>query len=189
MSRTRRSLRGLLWLLAGGAAFGSCTCNRELPPPPERVERQGGFAAALPTPRRTTSQVLAARVTPIIPTVPSTGETPTPGAVGLPEDFPADVPVFRDAEAFAVQNLAGNARNVLFHANAEPKEIFAYYRDAMRDQGWNVAQEYQQKDQSFLSFRKGRTITNMTVAKDPRTGKQIIAIMYYEEEELPFPEF
>ena len=29
----------------------------------------------------------------------------------------------------------------------------------------------------------------MTIAKDPRTGKQLIAIMYYKEEPLPFPEF
>jgi hypothetical protein len=29
----------------------------------------------------------------------------------------------------------------------------------------------------------------MTIAKDPRTGKQIVAMMYYDEEDLPFPEF
>ncbi len=189
MGRTKRLLRFLVWLSIGGVAFGSCTCNRGLPPPPERSERRGGFAAALPTPRQTTGQVLVARATAIVPTLPPTGETPTPGATGLPEDFPADVPIFRDAEAFAVQNLAGKARNVLFRASAEPTEIFAYYRETMRNEGWNVTQEYQGKDQSFLSFRKGKMITNVTVAKDPRTGKQVIAVMYYEEEELPFPEF
>ena len=59
----------------------------------------------------------------------------------------------------------------------------------MQTKGWDVTQEYQNKEQSFLSFKKGKTITNMTIAKDPRTGKQIVAIMYYEEEDLPFKEF
>jgi hypothetical protein len=32
-------------------------------------------------------------------------------------------------------------------------------------------------------------ITNLTISKDPKTGRQVVAIMYYEEEDLPFPEF
>ena len=55
----------------------------------------------------------------------------------------------------------------------------------MSGDGWNVFQEYQHKNQSFVSFRKGKMINNMTVAKDPRTGKQIVAVMYYEEQPLP----
>ena len=46
------------------------------------------------------------------------------------------------------------------------------------------------REQSFLSFKKGNTVTNMSVSKDPKTGKPKIAVvMYYDEEPLPFPEF
>ncbi len=183
-------IRSMSMVMLGGMLLGSCTCHRTLPEAPTQPERRsGGFGAALPTKAQVAKPAVAPRLTPVVPTSSPVGETPTPGAVSLPADFPQDVPVFKDAEAFAVQQLAGDAHNVLFHVDADAPEIFNYYRDNMRTEGWNVTQEYQHNNQSFLSFRKGDTITNMTVSKDPRTGKQIIAIMYYEEKPLPFPEF
>ena len=178
----------LVVMLSGSLPFAAWTCNRDVPEPPKQIARRRGFGALSGT-RRRPEHVRAATITPGKPTLPAAGETPTPETVGLPENFPEDIPVFRDAEVMAVQELAGDARNVLFYADAETVEIFTYYRDTMSGDGWNVFQEYQAKDQSFLSFRKGKMITNMTVAKDPRTGKQIVAIMYYEEQPLAFPEF
>jgi hypothetical protein len=29
----------------------------------------------------------------------------------------------------------------------------------------------------------------VTIVKDPNSGRRVVAVMYYEEEELPFPEF
>ena len=175
------------------APFASCTCHRDISEPPKRVERETGFSAlpgARKPPRRHAPEPpLAVRVTPGVQTLPPAAAVPTAAVATLPDDFPEDVPVLEGTEVMAVQELAGNARNVLFQADAEPAEIFVYYRDEMRGEGWNVTQEYQRNDQSFLSFRKGQMITNVTVARDPRTGKRIVAIMYYEEEELAFPEF
>lgn len=167
---------------------GSCTCHRDLPQPPAPAERRSGFSADLPTPKGSPGKQLAKVVTPVRPT-PEPAETPTVGTAELPEDFPKDIPVMEGFEPFAVQDLAAGAKNVLFHSEAEPPAIFQHYRDDMQTNGWNVTQEYQNKDQSFLSFKKGKTITNMTIARDPRTGKQIVAMMYYEEDDLPFPEF
>jgi hypothetical protein len=187
-------LRGLLFVLALGSSLGSCTCHRDLPEPPQAEKRAPGFQAALPTrrgPDRPGGEVLVARATPreTPPTVSLPAETPTAGLTDLPEDFPEDIPIFKDAKPFAVQELAGNAKNVILQVNADAPEVFTYYKSNMETQGWNVTQEYAQKHQSFLSFKKGQMITNMTIAKDPRTGKQLIAIMYYEEQPLPFPEF
>jgi hypothetical protein len=124
------------------------------------------------------------------PTLPPAADTPTPGGVvELPDDFPEDVPVFEKAEPFAVQNVAQNGRTVLFHADAEPKVVFGFYKESMEKSGWDMTQDYQTKHQSFLSFKKGSTVTNVTIAKDAKTGKQVIALMYYEEPELSFPEF
>jgi hypothetical protein len=112
-----------------------------------------------------------------------------PEEVELPENFPDDVPIFEGSELYGVQNLAQGAKNVLFQTDGEVPKVFDFYKDSMRGEGWNVYQEYQQEGQSFLKFTKGKMTTNMTVAEDPKTGKRIIAVMYYEEEELPFPEF
>jgi hypothetical protein len=187
-------LRGLLFVSALGLGLGSCTCHREVPTPPQAEKRAPGFQAALPTkrgPDRPDPGELVSRASPrqAPPTVPPPAETPTVTAAELPADFPEDIPLFKDAKPFAVQELAGNARNVILQVDAEAPEVFSYYKGNMETEGWDVTQEYEQKHQSFLSFRKGDMITNMTIAKDPRTGKQLIAIMYYKEEPLPFPEF
>jgi hypothetical protein len=107
----------------------------------------------------------------------------------IPDDFPTDVPVFKGAEVFGVQNLAAGAKNVLFHTDGDVPEVFKFYKDSMSGDGWDVKQEYEQGSQSFLSFEKDNMITNMTVARDPQTGKQVIAVMYYKQQPLPFEEF
>lgn len=184
----------LLIVAIGSMPFSSCTCFRDAPELPKHAQRRSGFGAALPTARalpdkRLPEGVPMARVTPVQPALPPSVDAGSQEPAGLPENFPPDIPVIENAEVFAVQELPGNAKNVLFLADAEPPEIFVYYRDTMKEEGWNVTQQYEHKDQSFLSFRKGKMITNMTVSVDPKTGKRIVAVMYYEEEPLPFPEF
>jgi hypothetical protein len=175
----------------GVLPFSSCTCHRDTPEPPTRlVQRTPGGFGAMGTPRKPLvppeGEITPREVEPAAaPTLPAT----TPEAVRLPDDFPADVPVFEGSEVMAVQQLANNARSVIFNVQAEAPQVFTFYKDSMQGKGWDVAQEYQAKEQSFLSFKKGKTITNMSVTKDPKSGKRIIAIMYYEEEDLPFPEF
>ena len=184
-----RIFQYLILALAGGLAFSSCTCHRDAEEANQDLARAVPTrrAASLPTrPHPAVSQVEVPTV--VVPTAPPV-PVPTQGEVSLPNDFPSDVPVFKDAKAFAVQKLAGNAQSVLFHADAESKEIYQYYRDEMRTKGWNVEQEYQNANQSFLSFRKGKVLTNMTISKDPRTDKRVIMIMYQQEQDLAFPEF
>jgi hypothetical protein len=177
-----------------GMTISSCTCQRSVPEPPEQFSRPKGFVASLPTPRRPRAEgpedgkLAAQRLTPQA-TIPEAALTPRYEAVDLPEDFPDEVPVFKDAEPFSVQELAAGARNVLFHVDAPQTEVFSFYRNTLSTNGWKVTQEFQAKEHAFLSFKKGDLVTNMTVSTDPRTGKQIIAIMYQTEEPLPFPEF
>jgi len=169
---------------------GSCNCG-EKDVETTRVfpTRRAGFA--IRTPRRAERRHLSQRnldIPTIEPTSPPVLPT-APPVVDLPTDFPEDVPVFEGSEAFAVQQLAGDARNVLFHVDAERPEIFRHYRESMQREGWDVTQEFQAREQSFLSFKKGKMIANMTISPDPRTGKRVVGIMYQEEKELPFDEF
>ena len=130
--------------------------------------------------------VLVNAVTPAA--APSLG--PTADQSKVPDNFPDGVPLPYGGKVMAVQSLANNAHNVVFSTDSDTPDTFNLYKNTMSGNGWgNPTQEYQGKDQSFLSFKKGDTITNISVSKDPKTGKRIVAVMYYDEKPLPFPEF
>lgn len=185
-------------VLAVAMAFSSCTCQRDVPDPPQRTSRLGAERkwSGLPTRVRDQNDLPQREIPrdmPIQRARPSalpTGKPPmNEENVEIPADFPADVPVFKDAEVFGVQNLAAGAKNVLFHTDGDVPEVFNFYKSSMSGEGWDVKQEYEQGNQSFLSFEKDNMITNMTVARDPQTGKQVIAVMYYKQQPLDFEEF
>jgi hypothetical protein len=174
-------------------SFSSCTCSSTIPAPvPTPQPRAGGFGGMLRTPVEraapearsdvVTPKAVEARPAPTLPTASAEAK--------LPEDFPSDVPVFEGAKVAQVQQLANNAHNVIFTVDdAEAPKVFDFYKNDMEHGGWKTTQEFTGKDQSFLSFQKGKTITNVSISTDPKSGKRVIAVMYYEEEPLPFPEF
>lgn len=181
----RRSMLAVC-VAASLSSFSSCTCHEETPEPPARLaQRPMTFA----TPRQ--PEVPEVRVPPRVVTPPSTPKVPTtPDQSGLPDNFPEGVPVPYGGKVMAVQNLANDARSVVFSSDSDTPELFNLYKNTMSGSGWGKpTQEYQGKDQSFLSFKRGDTITNVSVTKDPKTGKRVVAVMYYDEKPLPFPEF
>ena len=173
--------------------FSSCTCSSTTPeaPPTPQARTPKSFGGMLRPTERGVPEVAKGVVTPApvearpAPTLPT-----APMEAKLPEDFPSDVPVFEGAKVAGVQQLANNAHNVIFTVDsAEAPKVFSFYKDDMTNKGWKSTQEYQGGDQSFLSFQKDKMITNVSISKDPKTGKRVIAVMYYKEEPLPFPEF
>jgi hypothetical protein len=186
---SHRSL-SLAALVVSLLPFSSCTCQRQASEPPKVTERSG-FGAIM-TPRKLPERV-EARITPQQPE-PAEKEAPTPAAklpqTTVPENFPEGVPIPEGSEVMAVQSLANDARNVIFATEGDSPQLFKLYKDSMEESGWgNPTQEYQGQEQSFLSFKKDDTIINISVSKDPRSGKRVVAVMYYEEKPLPFPEF
>lgn len=189
-------LRPVLLLFLATLAFGSCGsctscgCRKEEASQAPRLfpSPQSGFA--LGTPRPGVPEVKRQSVE--VPTIEATEPSQLPSPVSevpLPEDFPQDVPLFEGSQPFAVQSLAGNAKNVLFHVDAERSQVFQHYREQMQRQGWKLTQEYDARYQSFLAFKKDDMIAQMTISTDPRTEKRVVAIMYQKEEPLPFEEF
>ncbi len=186
----RRCARfALVTLLA--LPFGSCRCGSHTPePPPTPTVRKATVWSLKTTPRAVQEQQdgemvqgdVEAREAPTVSATPS-------GAADLPADFPADIPMPEGAEIKVSTDGPQGARNVVFEADAETPKLFGLYKDNMSERGWKVEQEYGGPERSFLSFKKGDTITNVMISEDPKTGKKVIAVMYYEEEPLPFPEF
>jgi hypothetical protein len=177
-------------LVLGAALFSSCTCHEQVSQPPTLHEPPSGFHAAAP---KLTPQVRAQAptVTPAKPLGPqvAAGPSPTPPAE-VPADWPKDVPIYKDAALNRVQNLANNAHNVIFSTSDKVPDITSFYQDTMTRAGWNITERLQRENHAFFKFEKGNMVANVTVAQDVQNpGKQIIAIMYEEQQPLPFDEF
>jgi hypothetical protein len=178
----------LVAMLLATMIFSSCECNRTEPPldeEPAFPERSTGFdvdktplAKPTPTPAAPT------------PTEPAK-EEPTPQVdVRIPDDFPSEVPLYKDAELTLVQPTAGNGHNIVLRTSDDVSKVHRFYQDDMQKKGWKMSQEFERGEHSFATYQKGNTMINVTIASDAENpGKQVIAIMYYDEEPLPFDEF
>ena len=175
-------------VVVGMALMSSCTCHRQVTqeqPPTGFAEHKPGF--------HTTPQVQAkaATVTPMhAPEQVAQAPTPSVPPPPLPDDFPKEVPVFKDATVSQVQSLANDAHNVIFNTAAPVSEVSQFYEDKLTQQGWKITQQFTREKHAFASFQKGDMIANVTVAEDVKNpGHQIIAIMYEQRKPLDFDEF
>ena len=179
----------LVALLLATMVFSSCECNRSEPPldeEPAFPERAVGFKVDTQT-----------ETTPIVRTVaPEPTDTPaqdepTPELdARIPDDFPAEVPIYEGAELTLVQPTAGNGHNIVFRTEDDVETVNRFYNSDMTSKGWKVSQEFERGGHAFTTFQKGNTMINVTIAADAENpGQQVIAIMYYDEEPLPFEDF
>ena len=177
-------------LVLGGLVFSSCTCQRQANQPGGFQEPPSGFHAAAPKPTaqpRVQAPVPAVQP-PLKPEVAS-GPTPTPPA-DVPADFPKDVPIYKDAALSRVQDLANNAHNVIFSTSDQIPQVLSFYQDKMTRAGWKITEQFARENHGFFKFEKGNMIANLTIADDVQhPGKKIIAIMYEEQQPLPFDDF
>jgi hypothetical protein len=188
----KRSLSPLIAVTLLVLSFSSCTCSSSTPEAPPPKPRPDAFGSMLKPTERVAPDIPRGEVTPEgveareAPTLPAAA----PSQAELPESFPADVPVYEGAEVAGVQPVPNNGHNVIFTVDsAEAPKVFSFYKDDLTRKGWKATQEYEGKDQSFLTFEKDGTLTNISITIDPKSGKRVIAVMYYEEKPLPFPEF
>jgi hypothetical protein len=125
-------------MLLSAAVFSSCTCHKEVTPPPaSSFEAPSGFHASgaklTPLP-----QVAAQPVTPVVtPPAQVAQAHPTPTAPSaIPADFPPDVPIFKDASLAQIQDLANNAHNVIFTTPSSLPSVASFYQERMSKAGW-----------------------------------------------------
>ena len=176
-------------ILLSAALFTSCTCQKEVTPPPSSTfgAPPSGFHAS--GTKITPRAMEIAKSTPAVrETPPQVAEAPTPKT--MPPDFPTDVPLYKDASLSEVQDLANSAHNVIFKTADPIPDVYRFYQDQMQRNGWQVTQQLQRDTHAFISFKKGDMIANLTVAPDAHNpGKQVIAIMYEQQKPLEFEEF
>jgi hypothetical protein len=186
-----RYLNRWMSLLFAGSLISSCTCHQQVEQTagaPTVGEHSAGFHSS-----RSTVGVPTPGIAPTLPpTLPQLAATATPAGVGkgLPPDFPADVPLMKDAEVAGVQQMPQNARSVLVRSTQDRREIYEFYEKDLRDKGWVIEQSYQGKDQSFIGLRKGKQLLNVTMGNDPKNpNKRIVGFMYQEDQPPEFGDF
>ena len=176
-------------VLLSAALFTSCTCQKEVSPPPSssfQAPPSGFHASGKITPHG----IPIAKSTPAVKETPAQVAGVEPAPKEMPPDFPTDVPVYKDASLSEVQDLANSAHNVIFKTADPIPEVYRFYQDQMQRNGWQVTQQLQRDTHAFISFKKGDMIANLTVAPDAHNpGKQVIAIMYEQQKPLDFEEF
>lgn len=178
--------------LVGCSLLRSCACQEGAEEvatasatPGRRVGFQSSEEKHAPPPPATAPQAMP-------PTQPLFEPTAAPpsGLAGLPTNFPSDVTLMEDAEVAMVQDLAGDARNVLVRTDEQQEKLYDFYDSDLRAKGWTLEQHYRAKEQSFLGFRKGKTIINVLITKDPKDpDRRIVGIMYQEDQPPEFGDF
>jgi hypothetical protein len=186
-----RYINRWILLLFAGSLISSCTCHQQIEQvagAPTVAQHSAGFNSS----RSTVTVPTAGAATTMPQTPPQVAATATPVTQGsvLPPDFPADVPLMKDAEITGIQQLPQNARSVLVRSDQELGKIYEFYQQDLRDKGWVMEQNYQGKDQSFLGFRKGKTLLNVMVVNDPNNpSKRMVSFMYQEDHPPEFGDF
>jgi hypothetical protein len=177
-------------VLLSAALFTSCTCHKDVSPPPTSSTFDVPTGFRVPGMKITPRAIEVVKATPAAqPTPPQMAEArPTPA--NMPSDFPPDVPIYKDAALADVQSLANNAHNVIFRTGDTIPNVYHFYEEQMGKNGWQVTQRVQRTEHAFISFKKGDMIANLTIAEDAQNpGKQVIAIMYEQQKPLDFDEF
>jgi hypothetical protein len=179
-----------LWLglLLLSLCFSSCTCERALPPVPK--EQAPEFRERAKALRTESPSPAVAQATPTPKAEQLAVASPEPSPAELPQDFPPDVPIYAGAQLSQVHELPNNAHNVIFRAAGEVDDINRFYHEKLQAAGWNVVQQFARKNHAFMTYKKGNLVANITIAEDARDpSNKVIAIMYEEEQPLPFDEF
>ena len=168
-------------------SMSSCECQCGKNKPPQVSENSApDFQAGKPPQMPEGTRPTPAEKPQPKPPVDLANLTPVP----LPESFPKDIPVMEGAEVAQVQDLANNAHNVIFATDKPVAETSAFYRKQLESAGWKLTQNAERGNHAFIAFKRGNMIANIQIAEDNRyPGKRLIAIMYEEEEPLPFEEF
>ena len=92
-----------------------------------------------------------------------------PGAdtsIALPDEFPRDVPIFRNAALKAAVSQ-GDHMIVQLYTMSSIKEAIDYYNGALKSEGWTIETAPPSTGDMFvISAKKGSKLCSVTIARD-----------------------
>ena len=93
--------------------------------------------------------------------------------VALPEGFPKDVPVYKDA---TVQMASTQGKTMMVHlsVSAPVAEALKYYQDQLKDQSWEINSTMNMGEGSMITAKKGdRQCSAVILKQDKGTMVQL----------------
>jgi hypothetical protein len=155
---------GALLLVAG--CSGSCEGDFAAPDhsvPPPRAERT-------PPPEAEEPVAAPADEAPVLEEAVADEDDPYGGlpAVPAPEGLPRDVPNFaavpgKDTRIVAALSRPGEGQAMTLRSHEPPEDIFAYYRDELQQEGWQIESELERPRQRMLRSTKGNRSVSVTI--------------------------
>ena len=106
---------------------------------------------------------------------PTLEATPDEPAVVLPENFPEDLPVYPGVQRTLGSRADGRAMGAMFESDADPGEVFEYYKKSLVEHGWEIAGEINLGSQRGLNARKGEEIASVLI--NQTEGKTQITLL------------
>lgn len=85
--------------------------------------------------------------------------------VALPDDFPKDMPLMKDAVVQMVAG-AGDNRIVMFAVGAPVAEVLAFYQENLKAQGWKIDATTNTGEGAMLNATKAGRQALVTISKN-----------------------
>ncbi len=111
----------------------------------------------------------------VIPDEPTVEGIPDEPAVMLPENFPKDLPIYPGVQRTLAAKAEKRAMGAMFESDADPEEIFEYYKKTLVEEGWVIAGEIDLGDQRALHAGKGDVVASVLINRTE--GKTQITIL------------
>src|SRR6266576_1185416 len=96
-------------------------------------------------------------------------------SAALPDDFPRDVPILRDATVKVVMSQ-GERTIVHLHTSASIGDAATFYDAELKRQGWKIESTTNTGEMFAVSAKKGKTVCGVTVTKEDKRTLVRIAI-------------
>jgi len=86
-------------------------------------------------------------------------------SIALPDEFPRDVPIIKNATLKGTV-AQGERMIVQLYTISSIKEAMDYYNAELKKEGWTVENAPSSGDMFLISAKKGRTLCDVTIARD-----------------------
>lgn len=88
--------------------------------------------------------------------------------VQIPDGFPSDVPIYDPATLVSSSKLSEGQYSVSARTASTVSDVTSFYKNDMKEQGWNSQIESSYGDGTILSFKKGNRTASVTVSVQPQ---------------------
>jgi len=177
-----RSRRLVLPLAAGILALA---CGGEEPAAPATAPAPAPPAAQAPAPDAEAGPGAPVEVTPqpsgtvVARTVTRDGEV-FEAEYGrenqLPQDFPADVPLYGGAKPLSSMASPEHGTIVNLRSADPPEQVFDWYRAHYAEQGWEIEKELAERGRHTVVARKGNRVSSVVIMGVPGATQALLTV-------------